>query len=78
MRRLKAPLGPAVLDPIGTALTEDDRRRMLHPAAGGVILFSRNFESARQLQALTEEIRALPDTFPGDREFFERVLPQVK
>lgn len=59
MRRLKAPLGPAVLDPVGTALTDDDRRRMLHPAAGGVILFSRNFESAPQLHALTEEIRAL-------------------
>ena len=61
MRRLRArlPLGPLVLDPQGAALTEEDRRRMLHPAAGGVILFSRNYESPAQLQALTEEIRAL-------------------
>jgi len=61
MRRLKArlPLGPAVLDPGGAVLNDDDRRRMLHPAAGGVILFTRNFESAPQLQALTEEIHAL-------------------
>jgi beta-N-acetylhexosaminidase len=61
MRRLKArlPLGRVVLDPSGVALTDDDRRRMRHPACGGVILFARNFESAAQLQALTDEIRAL-------------------
>jgi beta-N-acetylhexosaminidase len=61
MRRLKArlPLGPVVLDPAGTALNDDDRRRLLHPATGGVILFARNFENAAQLQALTEEIHAL-------------------
>jgi beta-N-acetylhexosaminidase len=61
MRRLKArlPLGPVVLDPLGPALNDDDRCRMLHPATGGVILFARNFESAAQLQALTEEIHSL-------------------
>jgi beta-N-acetylhexosaminidase len=61
MRRLKArlPPGRVVLDPVGTTLTDDDRRRMVHPACGGVILFARNFENAAQLQALTEEIRAL-------------------
>jgi beta-N-acetylhexosaminidase len=61
MRRLKArlPLGPVVLDPAGAVLNDDDRRRLLHPAAGGVILFARNFENAAQLQALTEEIHAL-------------------
>lgn len=61
MRRLKIPLGPVVLDPVGLALTEDDRRRLLHPATGGAILFSRNFESAEQLKALTAEIAALRD-----------------
>jgi len=61
MRRLRArlPLGPVVVDPLGPALVDGDRRRMLHPAAGGVILFSRNYESPGQLQALTEEIRSL-------------------
>jgi len=61
MRRLKArlPLGPLVLDPAGTVLTDEDRRRMLHPTTGGVILFARNFESVAQLQVLTEEIHAL-------------------
>lgn len=32
---------------------------LAHPAAGGVILFSRNFESPQQLSALTAEIHAL-------------------
>jgi beta-N-acetylhexosaminidase len=61
MRRVRArlPLGPLVLDPAGPALAEDDLQRLRHPAVGGVILFSRNFESPEQLQALTGEIRAL-------------------
>jgi len=61
MRRLKAALGPAVFDPSGPALTDDDRRRLRHPAAGGVILFSHNYENPEQLLALTAEIRALRD-----------------
>ncbi|MEX0638273.1 MAG: beta-N-acetylhexosaminidase [Burkholderiales bacterium] len=61
MRRVRArlALGPAVIDPAGTALTEDDVRRLRHPAVGGVILFAHNFESPAQLQALTQDIRAL-------------------
>jgi beta-N-acetylhexosaminidase len=59
MRRVKLPLGPVVLDPSGPALTEDDRRRLLHPAAGGAILFTHNYESPEQLLALTEEIAGL-------------------
>ncbi len=53
------PLGPVVLDVAGTALTDDDRRRLLHPLVGGVILFARNFVSRRQVAALCTEIRAL-------------------
>jgi beta-N-acetylhexosaminidase len=59
MRRLKLPLGPVVLDPAGPALTEDDRRRLSHPAAGGVILFAHNYENPEQLLALTDEISRL-------------------
>lgn len=59
MRRLKAPLGPVVLDPSGPALTDDDRRRLRHPAAGGAILFAHNYESPEQLLALTDEIASL-------------------
>ncbi|MBC7804293.1 MAG: beta-N-acetylhexosaminidase [Candidatus Parcubacteria bacterium] len=61
MRRIKLPLGTVVLDPTGPALTEDDRRRLQHPAAGGVILFSHNYVDSAQLRALTEEIAGLRD-----------------
>ncbi|MEO8144007.1 MAG: beta-N-acetylhexosaminidase [Betaproteobacteria bacterium] len=63
MRRVKLPLGTVVLDPAGPALTEDDRRRLLHPAAGGAILFAHNYESPEQLLALTDEIAHLRE--PG-------------
>jgi beta-N-acetylhexosaminidase len=57
--RKRLPLGPVMLDPAGLALTDDDRRRLLHPATGGVILFARNYQDPVQLALLTAEIRAL-------------------
>jgi beta-N-acetylhexosaminidase len=59
MRKIRCPLGSVVLDPAGTALTDDDRKRLTHPAAGGVILFARNYQSPEQLIALTGEIERL-------------------
>ena len=59
MRRVRLPLGTVVLDPTGPALADDDRHRLLHPAAGGVILFAHNYESPEQLLALTGEIAGL-------------------
>lgn len=59
MRRLKLPLGPVVLDPAGPVLGDDDRRRLAHPAVGGVILFAHNYENPGQLRALTESIARL-------------------
>jgi beta-N-acetylhexosaminidase len=53
------PLGPVIIDVEGKSLTEDDRRRLTHPLTGGVILFTRNYESPAQLQSLTAEIHAL-------------------
>ncbi|WP_407276756.1 beta-N-acetylhexosaminidase [Halothiobacillus sp. DCM-1] len=53
------PLGPLMVDVAGYALTEAERRRLRHPAVGGVILFARNFTSRAQLMDLTAEIRAL-------------------
>ena len=61
MRRVKLPLGTVVLDPAGPVLSEDDRHRLRHPAAGGVILFAHNYESPEQLLALTGEISGLRD-----------------
>ena len=57
MRRVRRPLGPAVIDLKGATLADDERARLAHPAVGGVILFSRNFESADQVRALAGEIK---------------------
>jgi len=53
--------GPLLIDIGGLTLAEDDVSRLLHPAVGGVILFTRNFHSYAQLQALTTQIHALRD-----------------
>jgi beta-N-acetylhexosaminidase len=52
-------LGPVMLDLEGTALTPEDRELLGHPNVGGVILFTRNFESLEQLDRLCKEIHAL-------------------
>ena len=50
--------GTVMLDLAGLRLSAEEKELLRHPSAGGVILFARNFESPRQLLALTEEIRA--------------------
>ena len=52
-------LGPVMLDLAGSRVAPEEREILRHPSVGGVILFARNFESPRQLLALTAEIRAL-------------------
>jgi beta-N-acetylhexosaminidase len=59
MRKVRLPPGPVILDPVGTALTDEDRERLAHPAVGGVILFARNYENPDQLKSMTEEIERL-------------------
>jgi beta-N-acetylhexosaminidase len=51
-------LGPVMLDIAGTALTPADELRLRHPLVGGVILFTRNYESPRQLTELAAAIHA--------------------
>jgi beta-N-acetylhexosaminidase len=50
-----------VIDVVGPALSDADRERLRHPAAGAVILFARNYENPDQLKTLTEEIERLRD-----------------
>jgi beta-N-acetylhexosaminidase len=57
VRKVRFPAGPVVVDVVGTALSEEDLARLRHPAAGAVILFSRNFEHSEQLTALCEDIK---------------------
>lgn len=49
-------LGPVMLDLRGAALETDEREWLRHPAAGGVILFTRNYQNPEQLAALVAEI----------------------
>lgn len=61
----KSPLGPGpiTLDVLGLELDAEDRRRILDPLTGGVILFGRNFSNRKQLSKLTADIKKLrPDT----------------
>ena len=50
------PLGPVMLDVVGTTLNDDDLRRIRDPLTGGVILFARNYTDRAQLVALCEAI----------------------
>jgi beta-N-acetylhexosaminidase len=53
---------PVVLDIAGTTLSADDRRRLKHPLAGGLILFARNWHDRLQLTELTSAIKQIrPD-----------------
>lgn len=51
--------GPITLDVVGLELSAEDRRRILHPLTGGVILFGRNFSNREQLTKLSSEIKKL-------------------
>ncbi len=55
----RVPLGPLMLDVEGVSLTDADRRRLNHPAVGGVILFSRNYETPQQVTELCREIHGM-------------------
>ncbi|MES2355453.1 MAG: beta-N-acetylhexosaminidase [Pseudomonadota bacterium] len=52
-------IGPVMVDLKSTELSDDDIRRLSHPLVGGVILFTRNYRSPKQLGELIKAIRAI-------------------
>jgi beta-N-acetylhexosaminidase len=50
-----------MVDVLGLELSEQECDILRHPLVGGVILFSRNYQSPEQVAALTASIRALRD-----------------
>ena len=55
---LQLPPGPVMLDVEGTVITPEEQDRLRHPAAGGIILFRRNYQSPEQIIDLVATIRA--------------------
>jgi beta-N-acetylhexosaminidase len=53
--------GPILIGLPGTELDSRNRQWLAHPAVGGVVLFSRNFESREQLRRLIGAIRSVRD-----------------
>lgn len=51
--------GPVMLDVAHFEVDAVERERLQHPAAGGIILFRRNYQSHEQITALIAEIRAI-------------------
>jgi len=49
--------GRLMLDIEGTSLTHDDRTILSNRQVGGIIFFSRNFESYDQIKGLISEIK---------------------
>lgn len=51
-------MGPLLLDLMGMELTQEESEILNHPLIGGVIFFSRNYESPAQIADLCKSIRA--------------------
>jgi beta-N-acetylhexosaminidase len=55
-------LGALIVDLKGNELTPEEKEILAHPLVGGVVLFTRNYESRRQLKQLTESIASTRET----------------
>ena len=52
-------LGPVMMDLAGTRINATEQELLQHPLVGGVILFTRNFESIEQITELVQHIHAV-------------------
>lgn len=52
-------LGPLMVDLEGTSINDLEKDLLLKPEVGGVILFTRNFESVEQITELVDEVHQL-------------------
>ncbi len=52
-------LGPVMVDLQGLSMSAEEREMLAHPMVGGVILFSRNYQSVEQVRALIEDIHQI-------------------
>lgn len=52
-------LGPVMVDIEGLELAPEDKELLAHPLVGGVILFSRNYQSSQQVADLIKQIHEL-------------------
>ena len=51
-------IAPLMLDLDGTELSKEEKELLQHPLTGGVIFFTRNYESPEQLSILVDSIRS--------------------
>ena len=51
-------IAPLMLDLDGTEITQEEKEILQHPYVGAVIFFSRNYESAEQIEQLVKQVRS--------------------
>jgi beta-N-acetylhexosaminidase len=68
---MSTAVGPIVFDLIGTELSSEEHELLQHPLIGGLIFFTRNYESPEQITQLCQTIRSarkLPILLAVDQE----------
>jgi len=52
-------LGPVMVDLQGVSILPEEREMLQHPLVGGVILFTRNYQSVAQLKELVQDLHSI-------------------